>query len=169
MSDNEPLADWAPSSVFVKQKRSEALFSKHEETELDPRDFVEVSLAERKERVELVSDSSLEEAEEVIEPLQPLQPIQEEQEKETMKRKVEIAQSFLKMDKSGTMIDVRTQDEGQGKKKITKSSTKVFPTIWMNLLIGFTLEQREHSNLQYYFLSQTKLHQIYFAQTTNLG
>ena len=65
LSDNEPLADWAPSSVFVKRKRSEALFSKHEETELDPRDFVEVSLAERTERVELVSDSSLEEAEEV--------------------------------------------------------------------------------------------------------
>ena len=82
LSDNEPLADWAPSSVFVKQKRSEALFSKHEETELDSRDFVEVSLAERTERVELVSDSSLEEAEEVIEPLQPLEPLEDEQAKE---------------------------------------------------------------------------------------
>ena len=82
MSDNEPLADWAPSSVFVKQKRSEALFSKHEETELDPRDFVEVSLAERTERVELVSDSPLEKAEEVIEPLQPLEPLEDEQAKE---------------------------------------------------------------------------------------
>ena len=40
LSDNEPLADWAPSSVLVKQKRSEALFSKHEETELDPSDFI---------------------------------------------------------------------------------------------------------------------------------
>ena len=82
MSDNESLAEWSPSSVFVKQKRSEALFSKHEETELDPRDFVEVSLAERTERVELVSDSSLEEAEEVIEPLQPLEPLEDEQAKE---------------------------------------------------------------------------------------
>ena len=58
------------------------MFSKHEETELDPRDFVEVSLAERTERVELVSDSSLEEAEEVIEPLQPLEPLEDEQAKE---------------------------------------------------------------------------------------
>ena len=50
LSDNEPLAEWAPNSVFVKQKHSESLFSKHEETKLDPRDFIEVSLAERKER-----------------------------------------------------------------------------------------------------------------------
>ena len=82
LSDNESLAEWSPSSVFVKQKRSEALFSKHEETELDPRDFVEVSLAERTERVELVSDSPLEKAEEVIEPLQPLEPLEDEQAKE---------------------------------------------------------------------------------------
>ena len=83
LSDNESLAEWSPSNVFVKRKHSEALFSKHEETELDPRDFVEVSLAERTERVELVSDSSLEEAEEVIEPLQPLEPIEDEQAKES--------------------------------------------------------------------------------------
>ena len=70
LSDSESLAEWAPSNVFVKQKHSEASFSKHEETELDPRGFIEASLAERTERVELVSDSSLEEAEEVIEPLQ---------------------------------------------------------------------------------------------------
>ena len=82
MSDNEPLADWAPSSVFVKQNRSEALFSKHEETELDPRGFIEVSLADRTERVELVSDSSVEQVDEVIEPLQPLEPIEDEQAKE---------------------------------------------------------------------------------------
>ena len=82
MSDNESLAEWSPSSVFVKQKHSESLFSKHEETNLDSRDFIEVSLAERKERVELVSDSSLEEAEEVIEPLQPLEPLEDEQAKE---------------------------------------------------------------------------------------
>ena len=82
MSDNEPLAEWAPSNVFVKQKHSESLFSKHEETNLDSRDFIEVPLAERKERVELVPDSSLEEAEEVIEPLQPLEPLEDEQAKE---------------------------------------------------------------------------------------
>ena len=84
LSDNEPLADWAPSSVFVKQKRSEALFSKHEETELDPRGFIEASLAERTESVELGSDSSVEEADEVIEPLQPLEPIEDEQAKELL-------------------------------------------------------------------------------------
>ena len=82
LSDNESLAEWSPSSVFVKQKHSESLFSKHEETNLDSRDFIEVSLAERKERVELVSDSSLEEAEEVIEPLKPLEPLEDEQAKE---------------------------------------------------------------------------------------
>ena len=76
LSDSEPQAEWAPSYVFVKLKHSEAAFSMHDETELDPRDFVEVSLAERTERVELVSDSSLEEAEEVIEPLQPLEPLE---------------------------------------------------------------------------------------------
>ena len=82
MSDNESLAEWAPSNVFVKQRHSESLFSKHEETDLDPRDFVEVSLAERTERVELVSDSSVEEADEVIEPLQPLEPLEDESAKE---------------------------------------------------------------------------------------
>ena len=82
MSDNEPLAEWAPSNVFVKQKHSESLFSNHEETNLDSRDFIEVPLAERIERVELVSDSSLEEAEEFIEPLQPLEPLEDEQAKE---------------------------------------------------------------------------------------
>ena len=82
LSDSEPHAEWAPSNVFVKQKRSEVLFSKHEETELDPSDFIEVSLAERTERAELVSDSSVEQVDEVIEPLQPLEPIEDEQAKE---------------------------------------------------------------------------------------
>ena len=82
LSDSESLAEWAPSNVFVKQKRSESLFSKHEETDLDPRDFIEVSLVERTEGVELFSDSSLEEADEALEPLQPLEPIEDEQAKE---------------------------------------------------------------------------------------
>ena len=82
LSDNESLAEWAPSNVFVKQKHSDSLFSKHEETDLDPRDFIEVSLVERTESVELFSDSSLEEADEVIEPLQPLEPIEDEQAKD---------------------------------------------------------------------------------------
>ncbi len=82
MSDSESLAEWAPSNVFVKQKHSEASFSKHEETELDPSGFIEASLVERTESVELGSDSSVEEVDEVIEPLQPLEPIEDEQAKE---------------------------------------------------------------------------------------
>ena len=66
LSDNESLAEWAPSNVFVKQKHSESMFSKHEETDLDPRDFIEVSLVERSESVELFSDSSLEAGDDFI-------------------------------------------------------------------------------------------------------
>ena len=83
MSDSELLEEWAPSDVFVKRTNSDALFSKDEASSLDSPIFREVSLADRTEKADLVSDSLPEEADEVIEPLEPLQPLENEQPQES--------------------------------------------------------------------------------------
>lgn len=83
LSDSELLEEWAPSDVFVKRTNSDALFSKDEAPTLDSPFFREVSLVDRTEKADLVSDSLPEEAGEVIEPLEPLQPLENDQPQES--------------------------------------------------------------------------------------
>ena len=83
LSDSELFEEWAPSEVFVKRTTSDALFSKDEAPTLDSPVFTEVSLVDRTEKADLVSDSLPEEAGEAIEPLEPLQPLENDQPQES--------------------------------------------------------------------------------------